>query len=444
MHIGGTNQAPFRSRMQLIVSRQAKARVMSAKTSVEKNIRGPSGFLEFGGQILVVDFGRIYHEGAAIGLLFDDGYLQHTSGLLGNHPKLRPIEALEGCVFRGIDSGGMELVLPEGERGPSGSLKFNGVLYHVINGRIAAPDHTLVGEFDDQGQVSIRDQRNKVPRRKLDENSQLSTVFDGKKSNGEAWKHEWVRPLVRRDKNYSDSEMIRYFMDYDKINGTQKKYLFENLRLWASTGLLQVVRRSEGNCALGNVKHGAAGQTGVRTGNVTLDREELDRDTEYYYKHGCFAAVYTRFKPFLEVRVNLVVAHEYGHQLEFCLSQACQERVKDLYHQRRQLSDKLPRPPEDYTGEAELVLQEMVAKRAFISGYARCSFHEYWAECVAAFSIKESRDFLQTHDPQVYEILMDVIFAPEKVLRPVLVEPILTLQASLRVGGEMHDKILDE
>lgn len=417
---------------------------MSAKTSVEKTIRGPSGFLEFDGHMLVVDFGRIYHEGAAIGVLYDDGYLENTSGILGNHQKLRPIESLAGCVFRGIDSSGMELVLPEGEPGPSGSLKFNGVLYHVMNGRIAAPDHTLVGEFDNKANFLIRDRKNKIPRRKLDEHSQLSTIFEGKRSDGEAWRYEWHRPLVRKDKTYSDSEMIRYFMDYDKINGTQKKYLFENLRLWASTGLLQVVRRSEGNCALGNVKHGAAGQTGVRTGNVTLDREELDRDTEYYYKHGCFAAVYTRFKPFLEVRVNLVVAHEFGHQLEFCLSQAAQEQVKELFKERRRLSDKMFPLPEEYPGEAELVPQEQVSKRVFISGYARCSFHEYWAECAAAFSIKQSRDFLKTHDPQVYEILHDSIFHPEKVLRTVLVEQTQALQASLRVGGEMHDNILYE
>ncbi len=395
--------------------------------------------------MLVVDFGRAYDEdGSPIGVLYDDGYMQNTSGPLGTHSGLRPIENVEGCVFRGIDSSGMELVLPTGQPGPSGSLKFNGVLYHVINGRIAAPDHGLVGEIDDSGSIYLRDQKSKVPRRKLDEHSQLSTIFEGKKSNKEPFQYEWNRPLLRKDKSYSDAEMIRYFMDYDKLNGTQKKYLFENLRLWAACGLLQIVRKSEGDCALGNVKHGAAGQTGVRTGNVTLDKEEFDRDIDYYYKHGAFAAVYSRVKELLEVRVNLVVAHEYGHQLEFVLSQATQDQIKELYYAQKARSDKLHPLPSDYPGAAELVPQSMIEKRIFISGYAKSSHHEYWAECAAAFSVKSSRNYLKVLDLQIYEILKKIVFEPEQVLRPNLIEQALALQASLRVGGELHDNLLDE
>lgn len=419
--------------------------MISAKTSVEKStIRGPSGFLELAGQMLVVDFGRIYHDGAPVGVLYDDGYLQHTSGVLGTNGGLRPIESISGCMFRGIDSTGLELVLPMGERGPSGALKFNGVSYHVCHGRIAAPDHGLMGEIDDSGTVFLRDPHNKVSRRKLDESTQLSTLFEGKKSTGDVLKVEYHRPLYRKDKKYSEAEMIRYFMDFDQLNGTQKKYLFENLRLWSATGLLQVVRKSEGNCALGNVKHGAAGQTGVRTGNVTLDKEEFDRDIEYYYKHGCFAAVFTRIKDYLEVRLNLVVAHEFGHQLEFVLSQATQEKIKDLHRDQKKRCDKLHPLPEEYGGAAELVPQHSIEKRVFISGYARSTHHEYWAECAAAFSIKQSRDYLQTQDPAVYEILRKIVYEPETVLRPNLVEPIMALQASLRAGGELHGNLLNE
>lgn len=415
----------------------------STQNLVDKQTtRGPSGFLEFDGQLLVVDFGRIYHDGLPVGIIYDDGYLQNTSGLLGEVANLRPIESIEGCVFRGIDSGGIELVLPTGEPGLSGSMKYNGVLYHVVNGRIAAPDHSLVGEVNDECQIFVRDQIHKVARRKLDENTQLGTIFEGKKSDGTEWRHEWHRPLFRKDKSYSEAQMIRYFMDYDQLKAVQKQYLFENLELWSACGMLQIVLKSEGNCALGNVKHGAAGQTGVRTGNVTLDREEFDRDIDFYYKHGTFAVVHTRFKPFCEVRVNLVVAHEYGHQLEFCLSQAMQERVKDMYRERRKQCDKRHPLPEEYPGASELVTQEQIQHRIFISGYARSSYHEYWAECAAAFSVAKGRVYLKKHDPEVYQILEDVVFQPQKVVRPNLVEQMLALQASLRMGGELHDDIL--
>ncbi|MEZ4543351.1 MAG: hypothetical protein R3C24_05555 [Cyanobacteriota/Melainabacteria group bacterium] len=62
-------------------------------------VRGPSGFLEIGGQMLVVDFGRIYQDGNP-GVIYDDDYLQNTSGLLGTYRKLRPIEAVPVVSFR--------------------------------------------------------------------------------------------------------------------------------------------------------------------------------------------------------------------------------------------------------------------------------------------------------------------------------------------------------
>ncbi|MBZ0189408.1 MAG: hypothetical protein K8F91_24395, partial [Candidatus Obscuribacterales bacterium] len=393
---------------------------MSAKSTVEESIvHGPSGFLEYDGNMLVVDFGRIYDGSTPLGYIYDDGYLQNTSGILGDLKQLRPIEAIPGCVFRGIDSVGMQLTLPLGEPGPSGSLKYNGVLYHVINGRIAAQDHGLVGEFDNQGKVVLRDSRHKVPRRELDETSQLNTVFDGKNTNGDPWHYEWTRPLVRADKSYSDGEIIRYFMDYDKLKAPQKKYLFENLKPWSRAGILQVVRKQEGDCALGNVKHGAAGQTGVRTGNVTLDKDEFDRDIDLYYKHGPFAVVHTKYKPLCEVRVNLVVAHEFGHQVEFVLSQATQEQVRELYRAQKVASDRRHPLPDEYPGASELLPQQNIMQRIFISGYARSSFHEYWAEAVAAFTIKSSREFLKQLDPAVSKILNDVFFEPQKVLRKV-------------------------
>lgn len=56
----------------------------------ESKIKGPSGFLEIGGQMLVVDFGRIYDvDGNPIGIIYDDGYLQNTLGILGTFKKLR-------------------------------------------------------------------------------------------------------------------------------------------------------------------------------------------------------------------------------------------------------------------------------------------------------------------------------------------------------------------
>src|SRR5215470_3771442 len=122
---------------------------MVTKSSVEApTVQGPSGFIEIAGQMLVVDYGKVYHhDGSPIGFLYEDGFLKGTGGPLGNSDGFKTIEEVEGCVFRGIDATGLELVLPSGARGPTGSLTYNGILLQVNNGRVSTQDHQLVGEL---------------------------------------------------------------------------------------------------------------------------------------------------------------------------------------------------------------------------------------------------------------------------------------------------------
>ena len=393
--------------------------------------------------MLVVDYGKVYHDANPVGFLFEDGFLKGTSGPLGNSDGFKPIEEVSGCVFRGIDVHGMELVLPGGTPGPTGTLTYNGLILTVTHGRVSTPDHKLVGELTDEGELYIRDALRKAARRKMDENTQLTTVFKGKKSNGQPWEHEFVRPLYKKDRKYSDNEILRYFENFDGLTAAQKRFVQESLRVWSSCGLLQVVRKSEGTAALGNVKHGASGVTGVRTGYVTLDREEFEKEITLSKRFGALAVVATRVRPYVEVRLNQVVSHEYGHQLEFILSQATQDKITNLYHKRLSQCEKMHPLPNEYEGVSELLMPQQVGQRCFISGYARTSMHEYWAECAAAFSIKESRAVLRQLDPAMYELLDELVFNPDRMLRPVFVETIIDLQASLRVGEELQDDLLD-
>lgn len=416
-----------------------------AQSSVESTqIQGPTGFIEVAGQMLVVDYGKIYHDADQVGFLFEDGYIQGASGMLGSASGLTAIDKIPGCVFRGIDTNGMELVLPGDSNGPSGSLSYNGLPLHVVHGRISTPHHKLLGTINDDGIVSIRDTATRTASRILDENTQLATHFKGNKSTGELWQHEFTRPLYRKDKKYSENEIIRYFENFDGLNTVQKKYVLASLNLWARCGLLQIVRKSEGTAALGNVKHGASGVTGVRTGYVTLDKEEFEKEIQLSKKFGALAVVATRVRPYIEVRLNQVVSHEYGHQLEFILSQATQNAITDLYEKHLSRSNKFHPIPDEYEGQSELLLPQKINDRVFVSGYARSSMHEYWAESTAAFSVKESRDLLKQLDPAMHKLLVDLTFTPETMLRPVFTDAILDLQASLRAGGELTDGLLDE
>jgi hypothetical protein len=154
--------------------------------------KGPSGFIELGGQLLVVDYGRIYIDGNQVGFLYDDGTLEQNSILLGQ--RVKTIDEIDGCTFKGIDTEGQELQLPSHTNGPSGSLSYNGVPLHVVNGRLSTAQHQVVGSFDDQGAVVLNDtlhQRSYV----LDENSQLSTIFKGNSSNRKDWSYDLIPVL---------------------------------------------------------------------------------------------------------------------------------------------------------------------------------------------------------------------------------------------------------
>lgn len=406
---------------------------------------GPSGFIQYGANLLVVDYGKVYHQdGSQIGFLFEDGLIQGSGEPLGVWDGLKTIEELPGAVFQGIDSYGLQLELPGAQRGPIGGLKYNGQDFLVLFGRIATQDHKLIGRMTDDGSLFLRDPRFPDTLRKMDEHCQLSTLFQGTKSNGQAWKHEFQRQLHQVDKSYWENEIMRYFVDFDRINGPQKKYVMDTMKIFALSGLLQTVRKSEGTAGLGNVKHGASGVTGVRTGNVTLDREEFEREVNFFKKFGALMAVPSRAKPLIEVRLNMVVSHEYGHQLEFCLSKAAQDKIQEVYEKRALSSSRLHPLPEEAETYSELIQPNQVDERIFISGYARTSWHEYFAECVAAFAIKDSRDMLKQCDGEIHELLTEVISKPEKVLSPMLQEGMLNLQTSLRVGGVLPDDLLSK
>src|SRR5262249_47259454 len=156
--------------------------------------------------------GKVYQDGTAVGFLFEDGYLKDTSGPLGLSEQLRPIEALPGLTFRGIDTSGLALKLPLANKGgPTGDLTYNGVRLHVVNGRLATLEHRLVGAFGDDAVLCLRDGAAKDGEFRLDEFTQLNTLFQGNKSDGKPWTHEFNRQptLYRKDRSYADNEIIR-------------------------------------------------------------------------------------------------------------------------------------------------------------------------------------------------------------------------------------------
>jgi len=402
--------------------------------------KGPTGFLTDGQNMLVVEDGQIFKDGQYMGRLFEDGYLRSADSSLGKLGEIITIEGIAPLQFRGIDTNGIELSLPDAY-GPTGKLIYNGHNFNVVNGRIITENHKYLAQINDDGEIFVRNKNGPTGRIKLNQNTLLNFAFEGKNSRGENWQTQFNRPLYRSDRSYTDNEIIRYFDGFDALNAIQKKYLLETMTLWSACGILQIVRKSEGDASLGNIKHGATGVTRIRTGNVSLDKEEFEREVNFYKKYGPIMNVSKNNKGQLEVRLNLVMSHEFGHQVDFVLTSAVQDQILELYERRKRGCDKL-HPLPDNDNQTELLMPQQLEQRHFISGYAKASAHEYWAESLAAFSLKETRAYLKEIDPPIYEIMVNLVKNPTVVFSRVLHETIISLQASLKLGGEFTDELL--
>lgn len=408
---------------------------------------GPNGFLECNQSYFTVSDGKICAEdGTVVGILYENGVIQGKSAPFDGWTSTKSIEEVPGCTFKGIDRSGLTLELPRASSGPTGLLIYNHVPHTVIKGRIATYSHDLVGEIDDNAVITLRACKNPAQLIEIKETSQLQTDFKGVKSDGSPYVYAFERPLHKqKDKPYSENEIITYFdLDWHKLNEKEKAYIVDSLRLWTRTGWLQIVRKATGagRAMFGNVRHGASGVTGVLTAYVTIDRGEFETEIRFFENYG----ILSRHKRAegSEIRVNLVVSHEFGHQLEMTLSQACRDRIQNYYDAKIKLCKEKHPPPPGFENGAEMLQDHQIEDRCFISGYSRTSMHEYWAEALAAFSMYESRYELKRIDPQIHDLLVELVFSPETLLSPGLQEMALELQASLRVGGELTDDLLNK
>jgi hypothetical protein len=117
--------------------------------------------------------------------------------------------------------------------------------------------------------------------------------------------------------------------------------------------------------------------------------------------------------------------------------------VAELYAARLKRSLKMCPTPAGYEGGSEILRPEYVPNRMFVSGYAKASKFEYWAESVAAFSVPEGRRLLRELDPAIHKMLTEIVRHPESAFTPILTEPLLDLQSSLRLGGELKEDLLN-
>jgi hypothetical protein len=279
----------------------------------------------------------------------------------------------------------------------------------------------------------------------------------------------------------------RYFEDLDAVDASLADYIRVNLRLWDICGLLSVVERAGNRARLDNGKLAderqglidrrdtlkenvtKAEQAGTATdvllngiddlndkikklseatqqaksafaekGYVSIDRQEMELETAVFNKHGSIS-VQPRAEPFVVVYLGLGVAHEFAHQLSDFLLPDFSTIVNSIYERKKQSCSH-----KESDKHEELLTPIQVAQRHFISGHARVSTNEYWAECITAFSKKDSRDILSTFDSEIHKALTDLVLYPERYLATPWNQSVIEIRAARGIDSTTIESFLEE
>jgi len=249
-------------------------------------------------------------------------------------------------------------------------------------------------------------------------------------------------------------ELPTYFAGFDDLTDDQKAYVASCLDIWIASGLLSVVvNRGKQAEMFATPEDRYERATSYRTlveerrasGHVVFDSKELERDMAGFQKFGPLASSRPMLSnaKMIEVRGNMCVSHEFGHQLLDILSFSAKERLQSFYKARLDRCNKVHPLLEGYSGNSELVALEQANERVFITGYSRSEPYEYFAEAVGAFSFKQSREQLKVIDPEIYQFLCDLIHKSEGMFDPTWQDAVSSAQIQQRASGALTDDLLN-
>ena len=207
--------------------------------------------------------------------------------------------------------------------------------------------------------------------------------------------------------------LSEYFVDISKMDSETQQYMSKTLSFYEQTGILELLVQSNkrGKLAGNEIRNG---KSAWQEGNFAVHNlGELERETKFYGKFGGLMAIPSSRIPLIEVRVNLIVAHELAHQLQDYLSSELVDRLKLIFEATLSACKH-----ESTENQSEVVLDHDVASRHFVSGYARTGFWEYWAECFACFADQGAMKALKETQAEAYDLLCQLFLHPEVHLQP--------------------------
>ncbi len=232
----------------------------------------------------------------------------------------------------------------------------------------------------------------------------------------------------------------KYFLDYADLEINQQKYVSDCLNLWYLSGLLKTVYESQGGADFDTLADGATVACSVRTGNVKIDRGNFEREVESFERFGPATSFATHGNEVEGSRFNLSLAVGLGFQVEFCLSDQTRDCIREAFEAAHSTSQTLSEPK---PGENPPQAWRPELNLSFAPGTPHKSWHHYWAESLAAFSIKTSREQLQKIDPKIHALLNELVLQAESKINSNLKEVVLNNRKELLEANEHATNLLD-
>ncbi len=231
----------------------------------------------------------------------------------------------------------------------------------------------------------------------------------------------------------------KYFLDYEDLEVNQQKYVSDCFRLWYLSGLLKTVYKSQGGADFDTLADGSTVACSVRTGNVKIARENFQREVESFERFGPVTSFATAENQVKGSCFNLSLLVGLGFQIEFCLSDQTRDSVREVFETAPSTSGTLsePRP-----GENPPQPWRPAPNLSFAPGTPHKSFHHYWAESLAAFSIKKSREQLQQVDSRIHALLTELVLQPEGKIGGNVKVTLLNSKKELLEADEYVDNLL--
>ena len=175
-----------------------------------------------------------------------------------------------------------------------------------------------------------------------------------------------------------------------------------NLHFWADCGLLGDVVDSGQHITIARRPNRAAADpaTPAPAEAVVIDPSEAKDNQMLYERFGPLARSNRSAGRQYEVRTNLVLAYHFGEQLWRLMPKRIHQEVENEY---QRCCDQCRHSP-DHEDEL-LEAQEESGARHFITSHARRAPLQFFGECIAAFSIDQSREALSILHPDMHALI---------------------------------------